>query len=106
MNKKKLSVLGAGAWGTALALTAARAGHDVTIWGRDEKLINLLATTNQNPGYLPGVKFDRHIKATTDFDEVMDTDGIILATPAQTTRLMVERIVQSRAAPVPKPPTA
>ncbi len=50
-----LGVLGAGAWGTALALQAARAGHPVTLWGREQNAIRVLEGRRQNPRYLPGV---------------------------------------------------
>jgi glycerol-3-phosphate dehydrogenase (NAD(P)+) len=53
MTTMKISVLGAGAWGTALAIQAAQAGHDVSLWGRDAAAIEQMRVSRRNAAYLP-----------------------------------------------------
>ena len=53
-----IAVLGAGAWGTALALTMRRAGHDASLWARDQGLVQEITRTHRNSRYLPGVTLD------------------------------------------------
>ena len=50
-----IGVLGGGAWGTALALTAARAGREVRLWARDADTVAAIDERRENPRYLPGV---------------------------------------------------
>jgi glycerol-3-phosphate dehydrogenase (NAD(P)+) len=81
----KVAVLGAGAWGTALALVAIRAGHPCSLWGRDQALVNEIGTKATNAGYLPGISLDSGILATTDLATALSDAAIVLvATPAQT----------------------
>src|SRR5436853_6482674 len=60
---QRIAVIGAGAWGTALANTAARAGREVTLWARDPAVVATLTTTRENPR-LPGVQLDDRVAAT------------------------------------------
>lgn len=86
---KTVGVIGGGAWGTALALTAARAGREVRLWARDPATVSDIRSRRQNQRYLPGITFDEDLNATNSLDEVADTDAILLVTPAQTTRSML-----------------
>lgn len=86
---KSLGVIGGGAWGTALALTAARAGTNVCLWARDPGTVSDIRMRKQNPKYLPGITFDEEIAATENLDDVATCDAILLVTPAQTTRSML-----------------
>ncbi|MCV0426144.1 MAG: NAD(P)-dependent glycerol-3-phosphate dehydrogenase [Roseibium sp.] len=88
----KVGVIGGGAWGTALALTAARAGRDVVLWARDPGTVSDIRARRQNTRYLPGITFDEELNATDKLDEVVGTDAILLVTPAQTTRAMLSAI--------------
>lgn len=83
---RRVSVLGGGAWGTALALTAARAGRDTRLWARDPETVRAIVETGTNPRYLPGLALDRPLAATTDLAEAADADLVVLAVPAQATR--------------------
>ena len=80
----RLAIIGAGAWGTALALAARRAGSDVTIWARDPAIAAVIGERHENPVYLPSIALDRDIAATTDLAQaIADAEAALLAVPAQ-----------------------
>jgi glycerol-3-phosphate dehydrogenase (NAD(P)+) len=82
----RVAVLGGGAWGTALAMQMRRAGHDVRLWARDAQMVEAIGR-GENPRYLPGVKVDTGIEATTDSAKALDGAECVLAvTPAQALR--------------------
>ena len=83
---KRIGVIGAGAWGTALANAAAKAGRDVVLHGRDTALIAAIAKARSNEKYLPGIKLEEKVTPTTDLARVADTDAILLVTPTQSLR--------------------
>ena len=62
----KLSIFGAGAWGTALAVALARE-HEVTLWARDAALIEALAASRRNTRYLPEAELPANLALTADF---------------------------------------
>jgi glycerol-3-phosphate dehydrogenase (NAD(P)+) len=102
MNKiDKIAVVGGGAWGTALALTAARAGREVILWARDQGTVSDIRSRQQNPRYLPGITFDEEIEATTDLAAIKGADAILLVTPAQTTRQILKSIARYGTVSVP-----
>jgi glycerol-3-phosphate dehydrogenase (NAD(P)+) len=80
-----IGVLGGGAWGTALALVAARAGRSVRLWARDPATVAAIDETHENPRHLPGIRLD-HIPATTNMSVALRADAVILAVPAQAVR--------------------
>jgi glycerol-3-phosphate dehydrogenase (NAD(P)+) len=80
-----VAVIGAGAWGTALAGVAARAGRDVVLYARNAASAAEIATTRANPK-LPGVKLDASVEVTHDIALAADADIILIATPAQNLR--------------------
>lgn len=77
----KISVLGSGGWGTALALLLLENGHDVTLWSYMEKESATLREKGENP-VLPGVKLPRELKLTSDMNCVKDCRAVVLATPS------------------------
>ncbi len=84
---QRIAVIGGGAWGTALALVAARAGREVTLWAREGATVDAINDTRSNPAYLPGITFDAPFAATTGLaNAVNGADAVLLVTPAQTTR--------------------
>lgn len=90
---ERIAVLGGGAWGTALALVAARAGREVRLWARDADTVRKLNEDHANPRYLPGVTIDPPLFATTDLDTALEgAEAVLLVTPAQTTRAMAEAL--------------
>jgi glycerol-3-phosphate dehydrogenase (NAD(P)+) len=95
-----IAILGAGAWGTALAATAARAGRRVTLWGRDGGLL-VDITAGENPKYLPGIELPEDISVTTTLAVAAGAEAIILAAPAQETRSLLAQLVPLLAGPTP-----
>jgi glycerol-3-phosphate dehydrogenase (NAD(P)+) len=85
---KSVAVIGAGAWGTALAGVAARAGRDVVLCTRSPTVAAEIATTRTNPK-LPGAKLDGKVEVTSDIALAARADVILVATPAQNLRAAV-----------------
>jgi glycerol-3-phosphate dehydrogenase (NAD(P)+) len=100
MTLQRIAVVGAGAWGTALANCAARAGRDVTLWARDAAMVAELTTTRENPR-LPGIKLDKRVGATGAIADVAQADGVLLAVPAQESRTAATALSQHVKAGVP-----
>ena len=86
MSLDRFAVLGAGAWGSALANAAARAGRTVTLWARDPKSAATIGTTRENPR-LPGVKLAEGVAVTSNLAQAVgNAEAILLAVPAQELR--------------------
>lgn len=83
-----VGVLGGGAWGTALALTAARAGRKVRLWARDHETVAAIDAHRENRRHLPGIVLD-HIPATDNIAVALRADVILLAVPAQAVRAVI-----------------
>jgi glycerol-3-phosphate dehydrogenase (NAD(P)+) len=79
----RVAVIGAGAWGTAIALAACRAGRAVVLWMRDPERADALRRDRENSRYLPGVRLDDGIEVTADLARVADAQSLMLVTPAQ-----------------------
>jgi glycerol-3-phosphate dehydrogenase (NAD(P)+) len=78
----RIAVLGAGAWGTALAITALAAGREVSLWVREEDALESIATARRNP-FLPGVALPEGLNPTRDLAQAAQADALLLAVPAQ-----------------------
>lgn len=85
VRHQTISVVGAGAWGTALANAAARAGRDVTLYARDPAAADKIAQTRENPK-LPGIQLEKAIAVTSDLAQASRASAILLVTPAQSLR--------------------
>lgn len=80
----QIAVLGAGAWGTALALQAARAGHGVALWARDPGRVSAIDMARENVRYLPGVPLPAGLVLTADLAAALQgAEAAILAVPVQ-----------------------
>jgi glycerol-3-phosphate dehydrogenase (NAD(P)+) len=97
---KSVSVIGAGAWGTALASVAARAGRDVVLFARGAEHAAEIAATRTNPK-LSGVRLGATIAVTDDIARAARADIILIATPAQHLREAVSALVPHLAAATP-----
>jgi glycerol-3-phosphate dehydrogenase (NAD(P)+) len=80
---QNIGVIGAGAWGTALAVAAAQAGRTVTLWAREAELVAQMRHSAENGMYLPGVKIPSGIAATGDIAVAANADALLLVVPAQ-----------------------
>ena len=88
MTIQRVAVLGGGAWGTALALTCARAGRNVTLWEYEPGNAASLEEKRESR-FLPGVRVDNEIKVTRDLGDTANSDAILLVVPAQAVRSVV-----------------
>ncbi|MEP0068215.1 NAD(P)H-dependent glycerol-3-phosphate dehydrogenase [Pyruvatibacter sp.] len=98
---QSIGIIGAGAWGTALASIAARAGRDVTLWAYEPEVADAINATHENTMYLPGIALDDSIRATTDQDTVAKADAVLLVCPAQTMRGVSRELAASVSAGTP-----
>ncbi len=85
---KRIGIIGAGAWGTALALVAKRAGRNVVIQAREAEVVDAINDARENTVFLPGVTLDKGIRATTSIADAIEGDGgaaeaLLLTVPAQ-----------------------
>ncbi len=88
----KVTVIGAGSWGTALAMVLARAGHEVKIWARETEIAYSINNFHENGTYLPGVTLSDAIKGYTSLGECLyKRDIVVFATPSHTVREVAKR---------------
>jgi glycerol-3-phosphate dehydrogenase (NAD(P)+) len=91
----KISVLGAGAWGTALAISLAPR-HQVTLWARDAELAAAMQASRSNQRYLPDMPLPPALQLTADMDAaISDAELLIVATPVAALRGILQRIAAS-----------
>ena len=89
----KIGILGAGSWGTALALLLGKKGEDVLLWARRKEIADEINTRKENRSYLPGITLPSTIRATIEIEEaVAKKDVIVLAVPSFAMREVVERL--------------
>jgi glycerol-3-phosphate dehydrogenase (NAD(P)+) len=87
-----IAVLGAGGWGTALAVHLVRTGHDAWLWGRDAALITELRGRRANAVYLPDVTFPAPLNVTADLSEALrGSDVVVVAVPSHGMRDVLRR---------------
>ncbi len=89
---EKFAVIGGGAWGTALAQAARRAGRDTVLWARNPEVVGAIRDRRENPLYLPGIALDSELVATDDLDLARESDALLLVTPAQHIREICRRL--------------
>ncbi|TGQ74769.1 NAD(P)-dependent glycerol-3-phosphate dehydrogenase [Mesorhizobium sp. M00.F.Ca.ET.186.01.1.1] len=89
LTDREITVLGGGAWGTALALAMLRAGHAATLWARDADTVAAIGR-GENSRYLPGIVLEPGITATGDIGAALNgADCVLAVTPAQSLRAML-----------------
>ncbi|MCG8440561.1 MAG: NAD(P)-dependent glycerol-3-phosphate dehydrogenase [Caulobacterales bacterium] len=89
---RSISVLGAGAWGSALAEVSARARRDTQLWCRRKEHAEALRANRENVDRLPGVTMHPFVQVTSSLEEAAAADAIFAAAPAQETRKLFERL--------------
>lgn len=93
----KISVIGSGSFGTALAILLTNKGYDVTIYGRNEAQIAMMKATGGNHKYLPGVMLPKALKPTSDLRVALeDCELAVLSVPAQSLRSVLKEIREIR----------
>ncbi len=92
-----IAVLGAGAWGTALASSVAASGRDVLLWGRDEAVLAEIATKRTNARYLGSIRLSEQLATTHDLEEACARSVILSVVPAQALNGLLPMISQALA---------
>jgi len=85
-NLQSIGVIGAGAWGTALAQTLRLAGRDVLLWAREAETIEDINQRHANSVFLPGIELDNGLTATGELAAVAERDIVLMVAPSQHVR--------------------
>jgi glycerol-3-phosphate dehydrogenase (NAD(P)+) len=92
-EKKRIAVIGAGSWGTALAMVAAGNQHDVRLWAREAEVAEGIQTLHKNPYYLSDILLPENIRATTSLEEALaGTHFVLIVVPSHAMREVVTRM--------------
>lgn len=99
---KQIAIIGGGAWGTALATAARRAGCTTALYAREPEIVAAINAGEGNPGFLPGIALPDGIRASADLgDAIRDAEAVILVVPAQFMRRTVEDLARTIPAGLP-----
>jgi glycerol-3-phosphate dehydrogenase (NAD(P)+) len=101
VDMKRVSVIGAGAWGTSLAIVAIRAGHEAVVWAHEPDVAEAINRDHSNPAFLAGVALPNELTATCDLAAAAEADACLLAAPAQHLRSVVSRLAPHLRARMP-----
>ena len=89
----RVAVMGAGGWGTALAIVAGRAGHEVRLWSRNAGVVEGVNARRENETYLAGHETPENVRATLDIGEALrDAELVVLAAPSHATRELLTSV--------------
>ena len=89
----RIAILGSGAWGTAIALSLGRSGHEVTLWSHSTQVLLLIAENGENSAYLPGYKFPANIRSTADAaDALAQAEIVVSAMPSEHVRTVYTKL--------------
>ena len=88
----KLGVIGAGAWGTALAQVAAASGAETLLWAREADVVGAINSRHENSLFLPGVRLSDEIRATSALEDLQPCDALLVVTPAQHMRAVLSQV--------------
>ena len=92
----KVCIIGAGAWGSALACVAARGGHETVIWGRNKVVVDEINATHTNQKYLDELTLEPAIRATNNLKEAIEKSEIVLLSiPTQTLSIQLAEIAEN-----------
>src|SRR5262245_2023020 len=98
---KRVAIIGAGNWGTALAIVAARAGHEVRLWSRNEEVTTAINEQHTNPSYLLGATIPNDVRATGDLETaITNCSLVVVAAPSHAARQLltgISKAVDSKA---------
>jgi glycerol-3-phosphate dehydrogenase (NAD(P)+) len=92
--KAPIAIVGAGGWGTALAITMARDERDVRLWAYEPYLVETLIATRENPLYLPGVRVPETVRISNSMQDVLSgTRVVVIAVPSHVYRQVLSQIL-------------
>lgn len=90
---KRIAIIGAGSWGTALAIIGARAGHEVAIWSRDPEVVSSINEQRVNSRYLTSASIPDRVTATKDITATLDEASLVLlAAPSHAARELLTQM--------------
>ncbi|MDJ0642363.1 MAG: NAD(P)H-dependent glycerol-3-phosphate dehydrogenase [Erythrobacter sp.] len=89
---EKIGVIGAGAWGTALAQMLASDGRKVLIWAYESDVVEAINRDRRNPVYLPDASLSETVRATADIANIAALDTVLCVTPAQVMGMVLEQL--------------
>jgi glycerol-3-phosphate dehydrogenase (NAD(P)+) len=92
MNIRRTAILGAGGWGTALAVLWAKRGNEIILWGNNADRAEKLRATRENAEYLPGVAVPESVQVTSDIGDCAGADLIVFVTPSVAMRPVAARL--------------
>jgi glycerol-3-phosphate dehydrogenase (NAD(P)+) len=98
---RSVSVVGGGAWGTALAQTLSHAGIAITLWAREPEIVDDINARHVNRSFLPGIDLNPAVRATGDLSNVAGGDAILAAVPAQHLRDVFGKLAKQIAPDTP-----
>jgi glycerol-3-phosphate dehydrogenase (NAD(P)+) len=97
----KISVIGAGSFGTAMAAVSARCGNQTLLWAHDHKVAYTISNTRSNPTYLPGITLDDNVVATNDLSEAAGfSDTLFMVVPSHHYRRVLSEVAAHIRRPV------
>lgn len=92
MQTPQVTILGAGSYGTALAICFARKGIPTTLWGRGADKVALMASARENAAYLPGCSFPESLQVTNDLELALNNvDNVVLVVPSHSFSSMLKQ---------------
>jgi glycerol-3-phosphate dehydrogenase (NAD(P)+) len=92
MNLGRIAVIGAGGWGTALAILWAKQGNQITLWGHNPARTEKIRKTRENRDYLPGVRLPDSIDVSSNIAECAGADLIVFVTPSTALRSVANQL--------------
>ncbi|PZR77208.1 MAG: glycerol-3-phosphate dehydrogenase [Chthoniobacterales bacterium] len=92
MTIRRTAIIGAGGWGTALAVLWSKKGNEITLWGNDPGRTETVRATRENREYLPGVKIPDAIHVTSNINDCADADLLVFVTPSTALRAVATRL--------------
>ena len=94
-GRPAIAVIGAGSWGTALAIHQARTGHEVRLWGRDPEIVLEIERSRRNSRYLPDIDIPQRVLPTTDLRRALsDSSYVVFALPSHVLRAVTRAAVE------------
>jgi glycerol-3-phosphate dehydrogenase (NAD(P)+) len=88
---KRVAVVGAGSWGTALANVLSQKGDETVLWSRGDEVADLINSKHENRVYLPGIGLDERLRATTDLAEaVTGASLVVMVVPSHAMREVID----------------